>query len=77
MVSWETSSSDLSVFTLFQTLKIFVSIKIIAFFLEILTKLWEFVNFHDCIGKIKSKSIRLQSVFILKKFEVDKKQIFF
>ena len=37
-----------------------------AFFFEILPKLSDFVNSGDYIGKITSKSIRLQTVFIQK-----------
>ena len=37
----------------------------------------DFVNFDDYIGKIISKCIRLKPVFIQKRFEVIKIQIFF
>ena len=44
---------------------------------EILPKFRDFLNFDDCIGKITSKSIRLQPVLIKKlRFEDDEKQIF-
>ena len=39
------------------------------FFFELLQKFSDFVNFNYCIGKITSKSIRLQPVFIQKRFE--------
>ena len=39
----------------------------IAVFIEIPSKFSDFVNFNDCIGKIISKSIRLEPVFIQKK----------
>ena len=45
------------------------------FFLEIFTRSSDFVNSVDCVGKITSKSVRLQPVFIQKRFEVNKKQI--
>ena len=48
-----------------------------AVFYEILLKFSDFVNFHNCIGKIVSKSIRLSYSFLfIKKFEVNKKQFF-
>ena len=44
---------------------------------RILPKFNNFVNSDDCIGKITSKYIRLQPVFIQKtKIEVNKKQTF-
>ena len=43
------------------------------FFLEIFTRSSDFVNSVDCVGKITSKSVRLQPVFIQKRFEVNKK----
>ena len=46
-------------------------------FFKILPKFSEFVNSDDCIEKITSKSMRLQPVYIKRKFEVNKIQIFF
>ena len=37
-----------------------------AVFYEILPKFSDFINSDDCIGKITSKSMRLQPVFIQK-----------
>ena len=45
-------------------------------FFDILPKFSDFVNSNDSIGKITSKSIRIQPVFITKIFKVNKKQIF-
>ena len=45
-----------------------------AVFFEILPNFSDFVNSDDCIGKITSKSARLQLFFIKKKFEVIKKK---
>ena len=48
-----------------------------VFFFKMLPKFSDFVNSGYCIGKITSKSIRLQPVFIKKlRFEDDEKQIF-
>ena len=48
-----------------------------VFFKWIFPKISGFVNSADWIGKITSKSIRLQRVFIEKRgFEVDKKRFF-
>ena len=52
---------------------------IVGFFavlFDILPKLNDFVNPNDCIGKITCTSIRLQPVFIKKKLEVNRKQIY-
>ena len=38
-----------------------------VFFFEIVPKFCDFVNSDDCIGKILSESIRLQTFFIQKK----------
>ena len=46
-------------------------------FFEILPKFIYFVNSDDFIGKITSKSIRLQPLFIKKRFKVNKKTDFF
>ena len=43
---------------------------------EIHPKFSDFVNSGDWIGKITSTSIRLQPVFILKRFEGNRKQFF-
>ena len=43
-------------------------------FFEIIPKFSDFVNSDDCIGKILSKSIRPQSVFIKKRASVYKIQ---
>ena len=48
----------------------------IAVFIAILPKFSDFVNSDDCMGKITSKSIRLQRVFSQKGFKVKIKQIF-
>ena len=45
-------------------------------FFKILPKFSYFVNSDYCIGKITSKCIRLQLVFIQKIFLVNRKQIF-
>ena len=39
-------------------------------------KLSDFVNSDDCIGKITTNSIKLQPLFIQKRFKVNKKHIF-
>ena len=83
MISSEISSSDRSGYTIFQIQKYLFfneNVKKLGFsfcsFFEILQKYSDFVNSNHYIGKITSKSIRLQPVFIPKKFEVNKKQIF-
>ena len=50
--------------------------RIVRFF-EMLLKFSDLINPDNCIAKIISKSIRLQPVFIKKKFEVNIEQIFF
>ena len=54
--------------------------KILNFFFvifkEILPKLSDFIYSSNCIGKLTSKPIRLQPVFIKKKFEVYKNNFF-
>ena len=47
-----------------------------TFFLELLPKFNDFINSDDYIGKIASKSIRLQPVFIQKIFVFNKKILF-
>ena len=44
-----------------------------AVFYKLLPKCRDFMNFDDCIGKITSKAIRLNLVFIKKKIEFNKK----
>ena len=44
-----------------------------SFFLNLIPNFSDFVNSDDCIGKLGLKSITLYSVFILKRFEVNKK----
>ena len=82
MVSAERSNSDLSEYTLVNIQKYsFINInqflgekwKYLGFFLQCSSKLFpmfsKFINSDDCIGKITSKSIRLEPVFIQKKIE--------
>ena len=73
MVSLDRPSSDLSEYTLFPIKKISIirlnrKIFFFAGFIEILAKFSDFIKSYkkDCIGKITSKSIRLQPVFIKK-----------
>ena len=88
--SLERPSSDLSEYILFQILKIFFCINknqffkwkieyfrfFFAVFFKILPEFNDFVNSDACIGKIASKSIRLQTVFINNFLsQVNKKQI--
>ena len=72
------SSSDISEYTLLQIAITFFIYKkyflggkenctfFCSFFFEILKKFSDFVNSDDCIGKITSKSIRINSDFVLK-----------
>ena len=80
MVSLERSCSDLSGSTVLKIKKIFYFIYKNLFlikneylqvssgsFFQILPKFTDFVNSNECIGRITSKSMRLQPVFIQKK----------
>ena len=45
-------------------------------FFKILSKFSDFAYSDGCIGRITSKSIRLQTLFIEKRFEVNKNRFF-
>ena len=47
-----------------------------AIFSELLPKFSYFVNSNDCLGKLRSKSIRLQQFPLKKDFEANKNEIF-
>ena len=48
---------------------------IFSVFIKLLREYSNFINSDDCIGKMISKAISLNPVFIQKRFDLDKKEI--